>query len=66
MAEYALYKGEEPLSIGTVDEISAQLNISRHTVLYYGTEVYKQRLSRRKSKNARVLVRLEGDNDGNI
>lgn len=39
--EYALYKGEELLTMGTKREIAEQLGVSPSTVGYYGTPVSK-------------------------
>lgn len=50
--EYALYKGEELLAMGTKREIAEQLGVSASTVGYYGTPV------RRTSENGRRLVKL--------
>lgn len=52
--EYALYKGEELLAMGTKREIAEQLGVSVSTVGYYGTPVY----ARRTSDNGRRLVKL--------
>ena len=52
--EYALYKGEEIIAMGTKREIAEQLGISPSTVSYYGTPVY----ARRTSDNGRRLVEL--------
>lgn len=41
--EYALYKGEELLAMGTKREIAEQLGVSASTVGYYGTPVYARR-----------------------
>lgn len=38
--EYALYKGEQLLAMGTKREIAEQLGVSPSTVGYYGTPVY--------------------------
>lgn len=52
--EYALYKGEELITMGTKREIAEQLGVSPSTVGYYGTPVY----ARRTSDNGRRLVEL--------
>jgi DNA-binding CsgD family transcriptional regulator len=52
--EYALYKGEELLAIGTKREIAEQLGVSVNSVSHYGTPVY----ARRTSENGRGLVKL--------
>ncbi|MGE7545033.1 hypothetical protein [Sporosarcina newyorkensis] len=59
---FALYKGDELLSVGTIEEIAEELNVLPETVLFYGTNVYKRRLETRKNpKNCRELVELEDD-----
>lgn len=52
--EYALYKGEELIAMGTKREIAEQLGVSPSTIGYYGTPVY----ARRTSENGRRLVKL--------
>lgn len=52
--EFALYKGEELLAMGTKREIAEQLGVSASTVGYYGTPVY----ARRTSENGRRLIKL--------
>lgn len=53
--EYALYKGDELLSVGTRQEIAEEMGIKRQTVSIYGTDSYKKRAG----KNIRVLIELE-------
>ena len=53
--EYALYKGDELLAIGTVREIAIQIGVTEKTVFHYGTPTYQKRTS----ESARRLVRLE-------
>lgn len=52
--EYALYKGDELLAMGTKCEIAEQLGVSASTIGYYGTPVY----ARRTSDNERRLIEL--------
>ena len=52
--EYALYKGEKLLAMGTKREIAEESGVSASTVGYYGTPVY----ARRTSDNGRRLVEL--------
>lgn len=49
--EYAFYKGDELVIIGTVDEIAEKLNIKTRSVRWYSTPS-----ARKRSK--RTLVRL--------
>ena len=53
--EYALYKGEEIIALGTVVEIAKQLNTKEGTVRYYGTKRYRKRTS----DKARRLIKIQ-------
>lgn len=53
--EYALYKGDELLAMGTKREIAEQLGVSVNTVSYYSTPVYAKRTS---DSRGRRLVEL--------
>jgi hypothetical protein len=65
--EYALYKGEELLSIGTAKEIAKELKVLPETIMFYGTNTYKRRLEKRKNiRNARILVFLDDDEGDDI
>ena len=60
--EFALYKGENILCIGTLEEIARETNVSLGTIKYYRTKAYKRKLEKRKnSTNALILVELEDD-----
>lgn len=48
--EYALYKGEELIAMGTKREIAEQLGVSASTIGYYGTPVYARRTSESKGR----------------
>lgn len=48
--EFALYKGEELIAMGTKREIAEQLGVSPSTVSYYGTPVYARRTSESKGR----------------
>lgn len=57
--EYALYKGDILLSIGTIKEIAEDTGVKTDTIYYYKSNVYKRRLQQRNSKNARTLIELD-------
>ncbi|MGU8449425.1 hypothetical protein V1657_11660 [Clostridium perfringens] len=42
---YALYKGEELISMGTIFQIAQDLNVQVRTVKYYGSNAYKRKLA---------------------
>ena len=53
--EYAVYKGEEILAIGTLQEIAEELKVKVKSIKFYGTESY----TKRTTDNARRLVCLD-------
>ena len=62
--EYAMYKGDELLAMGTKEEICEQLGIKRQTLDYYRTNAYKERVKNRKNKCAsgyREVIRIKND-----
>ena len=56
MKEYALYKGENLLAIGTGEEIAKRMGVKKETIAFYKTPAYRRRA---KSKNVRILVPLD-------
>lgn len=57
MKEYALYKGEECLAIGSIKEIAKQVNVKYRTIYFYTTPAYKKRC--KNSKNRLTMVCLD-------
>ena len=56
--EYALYKSEEILAMGTIFEIALEMGVTVETIKYYGCNSYKKKLAKRKKQTARVLVEI--------
>lgn len=54
--EYALYKGDELLAMGTKEEIAKKLGIKRNTVEFYGMPAARKRI---KGKNGKILIRID-------
>ncbi|SDX37105.1 Uncharacterised protein [Listeria ivanovii subsp. londoniensis] len=52
MAEYAIYKGDELLIIGTLNELATFKNVKRETILFYATPSYRKRTT---EKGLRVI-----------
>ncbi|WP_200833103.1 hypothetical protein [Listeria monocytogenes] len=52
MTEYALYKADELLIIGTVDELAEFQEVKRETILFYATPSYRKRTT---DKGLRVI-----------
>jgi len=60
MKEYVMYKGEDLLSIGTLDEIAEERGIDRETVRFYTTPAYGRRVAKRKNaRNYITVTRME-------
>jgi hypothetical protein len=56
MVEYAVYKGDELLGIGTVRELAEKFNVKKETVWFWGTSANKRRVGKGKGK---IAIRLE-------
>lgn len=52
---YALYRGEKFLGIGTKKELAELLNVKVKTISFYGTPAYKKRTNEAKSRRL-VLI----------
>jgi hypothetical protein len=64
IAEYAVYKGDTLLCIGTVKECAAELNVLPETIKFYTTPTYQRRLSKRKNpKNYRTVIKIEDEEE---
>lgn len=59
MSIYALYKGDELLSVGTAREIAKEMGVDIKTIRFYGNPTYLRR--RKNGKNYRYLIKLEED-----
>lgn len=64
--EIALYKGDELIFIGTIQECAAQRNVQPETIRYYLTDAYARKLAKRKrSRRPLTAIVLNDDDDGN-
>lgn len=54
--EYALYKGDEILAIGTIEEIAKKMKVDYRTIKFYTTKTWKKRSKR--SFKRRTMVEL--------
>lgn len=63
MVEYAVYKGDELLFLGTVKEIAKEFNVKSDTVWYWASSVNKRRLASRRGGNSKgkLAVKVEKD-----
>lgn len=57
--EYALYKGENIIITGTIEEIAKAQGVKRKTILFYQTPTYLKRHEKSHIGNYKVLVKLD-------
>lgn len=57
--EYALYKGENLIMIGTVDEIAKSQGVKRKTILFYQCPAHLKKMEKSHIGNYKVLVKLD-------
>ncbi|HBJ01799.1 MAG TPA: hypothetical protein DDY89_15195 [Lysinibacillus sp.] len=58
MNEYALYKGDQMVAIGTVNEIAKERGVKPGTIRFYMSGAY-QRRSKSEVNNRLQLIKLE-------
>lgn len=61
MKEYAIYKGEECLAIGTIKELAKKLKVKERTIYFYTTPTYKKRVKDLNWKNYKTIVRIDNE-----
>ncbi|MDT3497608.1 hypothetical protein NLU03_25515 [Bacillus toyonensis] len=62
LKEYAIYKGESLICIGTVQECAQHLGVIPKTILFYKIPAYRKRVaSRKKARNYLTVTALDGD-----
>lgn len=54
MKEYALYKGDKLLDIGSLKYLSHKFNIKIRSLLYYQTPTYQKRTSKKGKRLVKV------------
>lgn len=54
MNEYALYKGDELLDVGTLEYLAKKFNVKIKTLLFYQTPTQKKRTSENKDKKCKI------------
>lgn len=64
-AEYALYKGDALLCVGTAQEIADEMCVTLKTVYWWNSPTNKvNRVSKkRKVNNRKYLIRIEDDDE---
>jgi hypothetical protein len=58
--EYAVYKGDDLLAIGTAKECAEELGVRAETIRFYSTPCHKRRIAKGKG-GRRFAIRLEDE-----
>lgn len=53
---YALYHGDNILTIGTIKELAKYLGVGERTIKFYSTPTYKKRV-----QNGYLVIKIEED-----
>ena len=63
LPEYAVYKGDKILDIGTRKELAKKFNVTVDTVQFWGTPANKRRLASRRKGNSqgKLAIKIEED-----
>ncbi|ALC92076.1 hypothetical protein AM500_21485 [Bacillus sp. FJAT-18017] len=61
--EFALYKGDTFICIGTAKELANRLDVQVRTISYYATNAYKRRLEKRQTVNPIICVDLDAPDE---
>lgn len=57
--EYALYKGDNLLILGTIKEIAKNQGVKEKTIMFYKSPTYLKRRKNSKKNNYKILVKLD-------
>lgn len=61
-SEYAVYRGDDLLFVGTADEIAKEFDVKRNTALFWSTPSYKKRVEKREKHDKAIYsIRIEED-----
>jgi hypothetical protein len=62
MKDYAVYKGDELLCFGNVNECAKYLGVLPDTVRFYASAKYLNRVKKRKNaSNYTIVIKIEDD-----
>ena len=62
--DYAVYKGEDILCIGTVEECAEHMGVTPETIKWYTYPTYHKRVAKRKrARNYISVVKFDDDDE---
>lgn len=59
--EYALYKGDDLIAIGTAKQIAKDRHVHPKSIQFYNTNSYKKRCTKRPYKKTYFLVEVDNE-----
>ena len=59
--EYALYKGDKFIDLGTLEYLSKKLNVEKRTISFYSKPSYLKR----SKGNSYIVIKIEDDEEWN-
>lgn len=57
--EYALYKGDKYLFGGTKQELAEYLGVKLHTITFYNSKTWLNRIEKKQSKEPYIVIQVE-------
>lgn len=61
--EYAMYKGDEFIDIGTAEELAKKYNMKVTSVYYMAKKVYKEMVKEKGKGNRIEFIKIENDEE---
>lgn len=55
MKEYALYKGEQMVAVGTIKEIAVERGVKPSTIRFYMYDAYQRRAKRESNERLQLI-----------
>lgn len=59
--EYAIYKGDKFIDLGTKEYLAKKLGVKEETIYFYSTPTYKKRSKNNKDNDRMVVIKIEED-----
>lgn len=59
--DYAIYKGDKFLFLGTKKECADYLGVNEKTIMFYQTPTYLKRREKSKENNYLIVIKIEDD-----
>lgn len=62
MADYALYKGDTFIDLGSKRRLAQRIGVSEDTITFYGTPTYRNR-GKEEDPNRYLVIKIEDETD---